>query len=144
MCGTNPDHKVLACKIDNAVKSWVLNRRTEVEIKWTLSIFGHWLIARLWYFQCVYQWDTNHGSYNVYDCWIWQNLVHVMAWCLRTTGHQTSCAPINTIDRGKKAVILQTTFSHAFSSITMCEFLSTFHRNLFSGVICIRKRKKLF
>ena len=80
----------------------------------------------------------------MYNCWIWQNLVHVMAWCLRTTGHQTSCAPVNTIDRGKKAVILQTTFSHAFPSITMCEFLSTFHLNLFSRVQCIRKRKKLF
>ena len=43
---------------------------------------------------------------------------------------------------GKMAVILQTTFSNAFSSIKMFAFLSIFPRTLFPWVQCVRKNVK--
>ena len=41
---------------------------------------------------------------------------------------------LNTLRPGKMAAIFQTTFSNAFSSMKMCEFLLKFHWSLFLGV----------
>ena len=79
------DHKALTCKSYNRVKSRVSNERTEAEIKF--PAFESWLSARLRYLQCVCYWDADLSSIYM-TCWIWQNLVHVMACCLRATGHR--------------------------------------------------------
>ena len=60
-------HKVLACKSENPVKSRVSNERREAEFISKLPAFGHWLSARLPYFQCFCYWDTHLGPYDTYD-----------------------------------------------------------------------------
>ena len=93
----SPDHTALICKSYTrqipGVK-WTNRSRNHVKF----PAFENWRSARLRYLQCVCYWDTDLSwAINLYmTCWIWQNLVHVMACCLRATGHRADCTPLQT------------------------------------------------
>ena len=129
----SPDHNALTCKIYNRVKSRVSNELTEAEmynsrhfkighksmyglLKLTklgsrngLLPEGNWAPSRL-YISADYSWVTIkdalwHLAWLYWKCKIWS-----LKW-----------------GRDKMAVILQTTFSNAFSSIKMFAFFNISH-----------------
>ena len=102
----SPDHKSLTCKSYNRVKSRVSNERTEAEI---MSKFLHLKIGLVQDYgisslQLKYRSQLGHKSKYI-TCWIRQTLVHVMACCLRATGHRAVCFKI----QDSKAFIRQCT-----------------------------------
>ena len=91
------DHKALTCKSYTRVKfqvKWTNGSKSHVKS----PAFENWLSARLWYLQWLCYWGTgNNWAINIYmTCLIWQNLVHVMACCLRATPHRAVWAPLQT------------------------------------------------